>query len=135
MRTKCQKFYFVDIFFFKVRLKFASKVMLMYTLNTLWKIISKCVKLVPNLTHFENFFKVRWYGPKFNALWKFFQNALPHTTIVVSTHSRCDTINKDRVRTYYGHLNTQPLEYWRYLDFCLLKNVSGHSCFFSFNLY
>ena len=43
----------------------------MYLINALWKKISECVKLVPNLTHFEFFFfKVRWSGPKFNALWK-----------------------------------------------------------------
>ena len=43
MKTKCQKFYFVYIFFFKVSTKTTSKVKLMYTLNALRKKNSKCV--------------------------------------------------------------------------------------------
>ena len=49
------------IFFFS---KTTSKVMLMHILNSLWKNISMYVKLVPNFTHFEIFFKVRWFGPQ-----------------------------------------------------------------------
>ena len=64
MRTKCQKFYFVDIFFLKCVISLHRK----YCWRTL-------------LTHFEKRtlkknFKVRWFGPKFNALWKIFSKCV-----------------------------------------------------------
>ena len=33
---------------------------------------SKCLDMVPNLTHIEIFIKMRWVGPKFNTLWTIF---------------------------------------------------------------
>ena len=54
IKAKSQKFYFLyNYIFVQVR-----EVMLMYTLNALWKKI-----------------KVRWVGPKFNALWNVFPSA------------------------------------------------------------
>ena len=45
----------------------------MYILNALWKFFSKCVELVPNLTHFEKKYRVLWFSPNLNALLIFFK--------------------------------------------------------------
>ena len=60
-------FFFVHIFF--------SKCVNIEHFNPFWN-ISKCVKLVPNLTHFENFFS-KWVKlvPNLTHFEKFFQSA------------------------------------------------------------
>ena len=55
---------------------------IMYMINTLWKIFSKCVKLVPNLTHFEIFFsKCVALVPNLTHVEKIFQSALSWSQI------------------------------------------------------
>lgn len=57
-------------------------------------ILSKWANLVPNLRHFDekNKFKVSYFGPKFNALSKKCQRALPLTCSgesSTSNHEQC----------------------------------------------
>ena len=53
----------------------------MYTLNALGKIFSKCVKLVPNLTHFDNVF---------------------HSALIWSQISKCVIFSQCVATTRYG---------------------------------
>lgn len=41
--------------------------------EALWIFYSKIVNLVQNVMHFKDILKMRWFGPKFNALWFFFK--------------------------------------------------------------
>ena len=54
---------------------------------------SKCLDMVPNLTHFEIFFKMRWVGPKFNTLWTIFSKCIAAgQTFVLHDQSLCEIL-------------------------------------------
>ena len=84
---------------FKVR-----KVGPKYMYNALWIFFSKCVDLVPNLTHFEFFFKVC----------NFFQSALPHSNTLKQMFKQLQT-NRIFLKQKYS-LSLWGLEKAKYYD-------------------
>ena len=57
MKTKCQKLYILHVYFFSRCVKSIHQKKCRCTLLTHFEKNSKCVMLVPNLTHFEKYLR------------------------------------------------------------------------------